>query len=149
MRSERTIDQKFRDLKFILENRDKESIKMDAHGGHSILLIYPPNEEINYLGRVKQEYPEAEYINVANLLVDYIDQSGLDKFTEAYSDYQSEPQKLFKDFLKIILSRIEHAGGKNKVPILIRNGALFGTGIENVNIMDSQIVHKLPIPLVK
>tara|TARA_B100000315_G_C14539751_1_gene570282 strand:+ start:203 stop:739 length:537 start_codon:yes stop_codon:yes gene_type:complete len=148
MKSEKTIDQKFRELESILKNRDKQSIKMDAHGGHTVLFIYPPNEEITYLEKVKEEYPKAELINVADLLIEYIDQFGLEKFTEAYSDYQSEPQKLFKDFLKMIISKIENAGVNNKLPVLIRSGALSGTGIENISIMDSPIVHKLPIPLV-
>ena len=101
MKSERTIDQKFRELKFILENRDKESIKMDAHGGHSVLFIYPPNEEINYLERLREEYPDADIINIADSFVEYIDQFGLGEFTNAYNDYQSDPQKLFKDFLDL------------------------------------------------
>jgi len=50
MLSPKTIDQKFSELKFILKNRDKQSIKMDAHGGFSILFVYPPNEENQYLG---------------------------------------------------------------------------------------------------
>ena len=148
MKSERTIDQKFRELKFILENRDKESIKMDAHGGHSVLFIYPPNEEIHYLERLKEECPDADIINIADSFVEYIDQFGLGEFTNAYNDYQSEPQKLFNNFLDLIINRIDKAGKKNKLPILIRTGVLSGTGIENISIMDSQIVHKLPIPLV-
>jgi len=148
MKSEKTIDQKFVDLKFILDNRDKHSIKMDAHGGHTILFIYPPNEELAYIKRIIDEYPNAEIINIADLFIEYIDQYGQNDFTEAYSEYSSEPQKLFKDFLHVIISRIQTAGSHNKLPILIRNGVLSGTGIENINIMDSQVVHRLPIPLV-
>lgn len=148
MKSERTIDQKFRELKFILENRDKESIKMDAHGGHSVLFIYPPNEEINYLERLREEYPDADIINIADSFVEYIDQFGLGEFTNAYNDYQSDPQKLFKDFLDLIINRIDKAGKENKLPILVRTGVLSGTGIENISIMDSQIVHSLSKPLV-
>lgn len=148
MKSERTIDQKFRELKFILENRDKHSIKMDAHGGHSVLFIYPPAEEIIYLERLRKEYPDENIIDIADLFVEYIDQFGFDEFTNAYIDYKSEPQKLFKDFLELIINKIEKAGKENKLPILIRTGILAGTGIENISIMDSQIVHNLPLPLI-
>lgn len=148
MKSEKTIDQKFGELKFILENRDKQSIKMDAHGGHSVLFIYPPSEEITYLERMKNEYPEGVIIDLGELFVEYIDQCGLDEFTNAYNEYQSEPQKLFKDFLKLIKDKIEKTGSENKLPILIRTGVLQGTGIENISIMDSKIVHDLPIPLI-
>lgn len=148
MKSEKTIDQKFKDLRFILKNRDKQSIKMDAHGGHSVLFIYPPQEETNYIKRIKEEYPKGEFINVAELLVDYVDQFGFDDFTAAYSEYESDPKKLFNEFIKTLIFRIENAGKENKLPILIRTGALSGTGIDNISIMDSQIVHRLPIPLV-
>ena len=148
MSSEKTIDQKFTDLKFILENKDKQSIKMDAHGGHSILFVYPPNREIEYLQRVRKEYSNAEIIDIAELIVDFIDKSGKDNFFEAYLDYESEPQILFKEFLNIILSKIENADKNKKLPILIRSGALSETGIENINIMDSILVHRLSVPLV-
>ena len=124
MSSEKTIDQKFTDLKFILENMDRQSIRMDAHGGHSILFVYPPNREIEYLQRVRKEYSNAEIIDIAELFVNFIDESGIDNFSEVYLDYQSEPQILFKEFLNIILSKVENADKNNKLPILIRSGAL-------------------------
>ena len=48
----------------------------------------------------------------------------------------------------IIIMKIEKAGKKSKTPILVRTGMLLGTGIENMSIMDSKIVHDLPIPLI-
>ena len=148
MKSEKTIDQKFRELKFILENRDKQSIKMDAHGGHSVLFIYPPSEEITYMEKIRAEYSKEEIIDISESFIEYIDQFGLNDFTSAYNDYQSEPQKLFEDFLELIIKKIKKAGKKNKIPILVRTGMLLGTGIENISIMDSIIVHNLPIPLI-
>ena len=85
---------------------------------------------------------------ISELFVEYIDLFGLDEFTSAYNDYQSEPQKLFKGFLELIITKIEKAGKKSKIPILVRTGVLLGTGIENISIMDSKIVHDLPIPLI-
>ena len=148
MKSEKTIDQKFRELKFILENRDKQSIKMDAHGGHSVLFIYPPSEEITYMEKIRAEYSKDEIIDISESFIEYIDQFGLNDFTSAYNDYLSEPQKLFEDFLELIIKKIKKAGKKNKIPILVRTGVLLGTGIENISIMDSKIVHDLPIPLI-
>ena len=150
----KTIDQKFIELKFILEHWDKQSIKMDAHGGHTILFIYPPNEEMIYLDRIQKEYPDAYFINIAKIFTDYIDSIGLDGFVNIYNDYFSEPQKLFKselsddDLYQRILNKVEKAGIENKLPVLIRSGALFGTGIENISIMDSKAVRNLPLPLV-
>lgn len=154
MLSERTIDQKFIELKFILSKKDKQFIKMDAHGGYSVLLIYPPEDEILYLERIENEYSNAHFIDVSKLFVEHIDSIGLEDFVRIYDDYKSEPQKLFKsgssedDFFRHILNEIESAGKESKLPILIRTGALYGTGIENINIMDSPVIQKLTLPLV-
>ena len=92
---------------------DKQSIKMDAHGGHSVLFIYPPFEEKLYMEKVKSDYSKEEIIDISESFVEYIDQFGLDEFTSAYNDYQSEPQKLFKGFLELIIMKIEKMLSKN------------------------------------
>jgi len=154
MPSQKDINQKFNELKFILKEKDKQSIKMDAHGGYSILFICPPIEEKKYLERIKSEYPEAHFIDVAKEFVSYIDSVGYDDFIAIYQEYSSEPEKLFKselsedDLFKRLLKEISKAGEANKIPILIRTGVLYGTGIENISIMDSKVVQELPIPLV-
>ena len=148
------MNHKFNELKFILKNKDKQSIKMESHGGYSILFVHPPKEEKKYLERIKKEYPNAYFIDIAKLFVEYIDSIGFDEFVKIYEEYSSEPEKLFKselsetDFYKNILKEIETAGKEKKIPILIRTGALYGTGIENISIMDSKIVQNLPLPLV-
>lgn len=154
MLSNRTIDQKFIELKLILNKKDKQSIKMDAHGGHSVLLIYPPEDETLYLKRIENEYPNAHFIDVSKLFVEHIDSIGLEDFITIYDDYKSEPQKLFKsdsneeNFFQKILNEIESAGKEGTLPILVRAGVLYGTGIENVSIMDASVVQNLPLPLV-
>ncbi len=145
---------KFNDLKLILKNKDKHSIKIEAHGGNCILFIYPPKQERIYLEKIKSDYPEAHFIDIASLFVEYIDSIGLRDFVDIYEEYSSEPEKLFKsdssntDFFNLILKEIKTAGVKNKIPIIIRAGALHGTSIENINIMDSNIVQNLSNPLV-
>lgn len=148
------MDQKFSELKFILKNKDKQSIKMDAHGGFSILFVYAPKEEKIYLKRIKKEYPNEHFIDIATMFVEYIDSFGFESFGEIYREYSSEPEKLFRseisddDFFKRIFNEIEQAGKANKIPILIRTGALNGTGIENINFMDSIVVQNLPLPQI-
>ena len=154
MSSSKDINQKFNNLRFILRNKDKESIKIDAHGGYSILFVYPPDEEKQYLERVRSEYPDAYFIDVARQFIEFIDSVGFDDFVDNYKEYASEPEKLFKsessktDFFRQILNQIESAGKENKIPVLIRTGAFYGTGIENISIMDSKVVQDLPLPLI-
>jgi len=154
MLSPKEIYHKFNELKIILSHKDKEFIKMHAHGGYSILLTYPPQEERAYLERVRAEYPAACFIDMAELFVAYIDDIGFEDFLEVYQEYASEPEKLFRsemnpgDLYQRILTEIEKAGKAQQLPVLVRTGALYGTGIENINIMDSKVVHDLPLPLV-
>ena len=148
------IHHKFNELKLILERKDKEFIKMHAHGGYSILFTYPPQQEQEYLERIRAEYPEACLIDIAELFVEYIDSVGYEDFVDIYTEYAGEPEKLFRselnedDLFRRILNNIQAAGESQKIPILLRTGALFGTGIENINLTDSRVVHNLPLPLV-
>lgn len=154
MSSQKNIGQKFTDLRIILKNKDKQSIKMDAHGGFSILFVCSPGEERTYLKRIMEEYPDACFIDISKLFVSFIDSIGVNEFLDIYREYSSEPQRLFKsdmsdnDFFRQILEEIKKAGQDGKLPVLVRTGALYGTGIENINIMDSQTVHELPMPLI-
>jgi hypothetical protein len=154
MLSSKTIDEKFNDLRFILKNKSRQSFKMDAQGGNSIILTYPPKEEKKYLNRIKKDYPNAYYINIANLFIKFIDTIGYDDFVEAYKEYSSEPENLFKssldtnDFYQLILSELKKAITENKMAIIIRTGALFGTGIENISIMEENIIYQMEKPLI-
>lgn len=50
------------------------------------------------------------------------------------------------DLFDMIIGEIEKASQNDKIPILIRTGCLYGTGIENVNIMENKTVMNLPHP---
>ena len=150
----KTIDQKFNDLRTILKNKSRDSIKMDAHGGNTILFVYPPNKENLYLSRMKKDYPEAHFIDIAKIFIKYIDLIGYENFIEVYEEYKSEPEKLFKsesstqDLYNLILDEIKKATEKNKMAIIIRAGVLYGTGIENISIMEESTVFQMKLPLI-
>lgn len=150
----KTIDQKFNDLRIILKDKSRESFRMDAHGGNTVIFTYPPKEEEKYLNRIKKDYSDAYFVNIAKLFVQFIDKTGYDEFIEAYKQYGSEPEKLFKssidpnDFYNLILNELKKAIEKNKMAIIIRTGALYGTGIENISIMEEEIVYQMGKPLI-
>ena len=52
------------------------------------------------------------------------------------------------DLMDLIISAINDAYQKGKIPVLIRTGSLYGKGIENVNIMEHKTVMGLNNPLV-
>jgi hypothetical protein len=145
--------QKFTDLKFHIGNQDQ--LRRKANGGNSILFTYPPNEEQLYIERAKELYPDnAVFIDLSKLLVQFIDEDGWESFREYYKDFKNTPHLIFRsddptpDLFDLIIREIEHACRNEKIPFLIRTGCLFGTGIENVNIMEHKAVMSLPHPLV-
>lgn len=145
--------QKFTDLKFHIKNQDQ--LRRQANGGNSILFSYPPDEEQLYIEKAKELYTEkAIFIDVSKLLVQFIDEEGWESFKEYYSDFKNTPHLIFRsddptiDLFDMIIGEIENACQNDKIPILIRTGCLFGTRIENVNIMENKVVMNLPHPLV-
>lgn len=145
--------QKFEDLQFHIENQDQ--LRRQANGGNSLLFSYPPDEESLYIEKANELYRgKAVFIDICKLLVKFIDQDGWDSFKDYYHDFQNTPHLIFRsddpcpDLFDIIISEIESACENHKIPFLVRTGCLYGTGIENVNIMEHRSVMNLPHPLV-
>lgn len=145
--------QKFTDLGFQIKNLNQ--IKKQANGGNSIIFSYHPEEESQYIDKLKELYAEnAEFIDISKLFVKFIDEEGWDSFKDYYNDFKNTPHLVFcsddpsVDLFDLIIHEIEDASKKDKIPILIRTGCLYGTGIENVNIMEHQTVMSLCHPLV-
>jgi len=145
--------QKFSDLNFNIDNQDQ--LRRQANGGNSILFTYPPCEESLYIEKARELYSHiAEFIDVSKLLVEFIDEDGWDSFAEYYTDFKNTPHVVFKsedpstDLFDLIIAAIRQACIADKIPFLIRSGSLYGTGIENVNIMEHRDVMNLRHPLV-
>jgi len=145
--------QKFTDLQFNIKNQDQ--LRRQANGGNSILFSYPPHEEHLYIDKAKALYADtAEFIDVSKLLVQFIDADGWESFQEYYNDFKNTPHLIFcsddpcTDLFDLIIGNIENACRQNRIPFLIRTGCLYGTGIDNVNIMENKRVMSLSLPLV-
>jgi hypothetical protein len=145
--------QKFTDLKFYIDNQDQ--LRRQANGGNSILFSYQPNEEKQYIEKAKELYADkAVFIDVSKLLVQFIDEEGWESFKEYYSDFKNTPYLVFRsddptiDLFDLIIGEVKKACQNDKIPFLIRTGCLYGTGIDNVNIMENKAVMNLPHPLV-
>jgi len=145
--------QKFDDLRYHLKHQDQ--LRKQANGGNSILFSYSPDEERQYIEKAKELYAEkASFIDVSRLLTQFIDEDGWDSFQEYYDNFKNTPHLIFRsddpapDLFDLIIRDIEKACQNGKIPFLIRTGCLFGTGIENVNIMEHKAVMTLSHPLV-
>lgn len=145
---------KFDDLKAALDSVEKNQLRARANGGNTLLFVYPPKEESLYLDKAKELFINAEFIDLGELLVAYIDETGWEDFQEFYEAYPTSTYQVFKsegeqnDFFKSIINSIQEAIKNGKVPFLIRTGILYGTGVENVNIMEHKKVMNASLPLV-
>ena len=148
---------KFDNLKVCLELKNRDQLRRTANGGNSILFAYESKDEILYLAKAEKLLPEAEFefIDIAKLLVEFIDSfHDWSDFKEYYNEFAVTPHIIFKsedsgvDLMDLIIRDIKRADENNKIPVLIRTGSLYGTGIENVNIMEHPAVMGLKQPLV-
>lgn len=140
---------KFENLRVSLELQHRDQLRRKANGGNSIIFSYPPHEEKLYIKKLKEINQDNlfELINVAELLVEYIDSKTFSSIERKYNIFKATPHKVFTPFKEFLLGKISDAD-KEKTPVLIRTGALYGTGIENVNIMEDKVVMELKQPLI-
>ena len=144
---------KFDDLKCALHTDFRIQLKREANGGNTILLAFPPAQEGRYIAKAEELYVDACFIDISRLFVQYIDSVGYDAFEEFYRAYQTTPDQVFKNddddnlFIRII-DAIKAAAASDRIPFIIRTGALHGTGIVNQHIMDDNHVLRLKQPLV-
>jgi hypothetical protein len=145
--------QKFDDLKVALHIDNRARLRRDANGGNTILFVYPPCEEGQYIDTAKNLYPDAHFIDISRLFVDYIDTVGLDEFVEYYMEYENATDQVFKNDMDVnlyqmIINDIKAASENNQIPFIIRTGVLYATGIVNQHIMENSDVLSLSHPIV-
>jgi hypothetical protein len=148
---------KFDNLKSILDVKNRSQLSLVANGGYSILFTYPPKEENLYLEKAKNELNGSSYkfIDAAKLFVDFINEYEIENLVEVYNDLKPNSYKIFidnsgtdKDFFDVIVDEIIETSKQNLIPVLIRTGVFYGTGIENINITQHSTIDELNMPLV-
>jgi len=147
----KSLESKFNDLKIAI-NKDKGKWPT-AQGVNALIVVYPPAEEKAYLKRAREDYGSEYIIDLAELFVEYIDKFGLKDFMKIYQNYRStsvfvDDSSDQEDLLDLILAEIEKAEAEGKKPVLLRTGILYGTGIRNNDILESEVVRKCKSPLI-
>jgi hypothetical protein len=145
------------EAKRLIESDRRSEIRLNANGGNSILLVCDPLKEPEYIAQLKDILPDDGYemIDLNECLIDYIS-NHKEEIVELYSLLQSATHEIFKapdgeesqDLFKEIVSAIQKALSKNKVPVLINTGSLYGTGIHNIHIMENDQVMRAAWPLL-
>ncbi len=146
--------EKFQNLKVALSPENRDQIRLAANGGNTVLFVYPPSDENNYIQKALETFPDAAFIDMRKCLVEFIDSIGWEEFKGFYQDYLGQPDVVFTDseddpkLEGLVIRKIKAAKEQGKVPFLIHTGALYGTGIENIHIMQHPSVMRFDTPLV-
>lgn len=143
--------------KRLVESDRRSEIRLNANGGNSILITCDPMKETEYIEQLKELLSIDNYsiIDLNQCLVDFVT-NHKSQLIELYDLLQSATHEIFKapageesnDLFKEIINKIDNALQENKVPVLINNGALYGTGIHNIHIMENEIVMNAALPLI-
>jgi hypothetical protein len=145
------------EVKRIVASDRRSEIRLNANGGNSILIVCDPTREPEYIETLKKnlESDEYELIDVAQVLIEFVTLHK-EELSELFDLLQSSVQEIFKapdgeeseDLFKNILSRIRISYEAGKVPVLLNTGALYGTGIDNIHIMENELIMRATMPLV-
>ena len=141
-------------IRFIDSVKGSE-ITLKANGGNSILIVCEPRQEHQFINYIRTYMTEDNYriINLNDLLFRFVEENK-DALPELFELLQSSVEQIFKlpdqetgsDLFRIILQEIENSYKNSKIPVLIHSGALYGSGIENIHIMENDLVMKSSSP---
>jgi hypothetical protein len=145
------------EAKRIVESDRRSEIRLNANGGNSLLIVCDPMKEPEYIAQLHELLPAANFsiIDLNQCLTDFVTNHKAE-IVNLYNLLQSATHEIFKapvgeesqDLFKEIIFHIENALKQDKVPVLIKTGSLYGTGIHNIHIMENEIVMKAALPLI-
>lgn len=144
-------------LKRIVESDKRSEIRLNANGGNSILLVCPPVLEYQYIEKLKEMMPHETYkiIDINEILISFVEAHQGD-LAEMFDLLKASVHQIFKapegetspDLFKHLMGAIDHTFNENKIPILINSGALYGSRIENIHLMENELVMRAKSPLI-
>jgi hypothetical protein len=144
-------------LKRIVESDRRSEIRLNANGGNSILLVCPPELEFQFIEKLCELMNQDTYriIDINEMLISFVE-AYKDDLAEMFDLLKGSVHQIFKapegetspDLFKHLLSAIEEAFNIQKIPVLIHSGALYGSGIDNIHLMENELVMKSKLPLI-
>lgn len=144
-------------VKRIVESDKKSEIRLNANGGNSILLVCPPEMEYEFVQKIYSLMDESNYsiIDLNEILISFVNDNKSD-IEQSFELLKGSIHQIFKapsgeisaDLFNQILEAIKNAIDRDKIPILIHNGAIYGSGIDNIHLMESELVMNATKPLI-
>lgn len=151
------IEAKIMELEQAVQAYSTNNIKLSANGGNSMLFMCPPLEEKDYIEIMQKNLSPEKYVflDLNKLLIEFIDENE-DEIKMKFDFLRNSSNHIFKlpqgeegnDLFGIVISSINQIYDEQKIPVLIRAGALNGTDIENIHIMENKVVMNGKKPLI-
>ena len=144
-------------LKRLVESDKQSEIRLNANGGNSILYVCDPSEELAYITSIRNTLDKTsfEIIDLNHLFVEFVKENKenleilFDLLQGSVSQiFKAPPREESNDLFKKIIKTITESFLHSKVPVLINTGVLYGTGIENIHIMEHEVVMKASLPII-
>lgn len=146
-----------KETKILVESDSRSDIRLNANGGNSILMICEPSQELDFINAMKIHFNVDTYkiIDLNDLLIKFIE-INKETLKETFQLLKGSVNQIFKapadeigpDLYSVIMENIDNSFKEKKIPVLIHSGALYGSGIDNIHIMENQIVMNSSIPLI-
>ena len=143
-------------MKRIVESDKRSEIRLNANGGNSILLVSPPDQEYVFIEKLREMLDTERYelIDLNELLISFTENT--EDIEGLFELLKGSVRQIFKapegedgeDLFSLILSAIGNAYRNDKIPVLINSGALYGSGIDNIHLMENELVMKSDKPLI-
>jgi len=153
----RNPDDVIQTAKRLVEADKRSEIRLNANGGNSILIVCEPNRELEYIKSINCLMTEENYeiINLNDVLNNYVE-SNKEGLSDSFELLKGSLNQIFKspdgedgnDLFSLIINRISSSMSVNKIPVLIHTGSLFGSGIDNIHIMENALIMKAQLPLI-
>ena len=145
------------ETKRIVESDKRSEIRLNANGGNSILVVCDPIHEWDFIKSINAMLDTKTYqiIDLNELLINFI-AADKDTLEESFELLKGSIHQIFKspegetgpDLFGHILRNIKNSFNNNKIPVLINSGALYGSGIDNIHLMENELVMKSSLPLI-
>lgn len=141
----------------LVESNDSSNIRLNANGGNSILVVCEPLKELDYIKAIKKLMNNDKYeiIDLDKLLCEFVTENK-SILEDSFELLKGSIDQIFKtpngeegtDLLGLILRAIAISFNAKRIPVLINSGSLYGSGIDNIHIMENELIMKASYSLI-
>jgi len=153
----RNPDDVIQTAKRLVEADKRSEIRLNANGGNSILIVCRPDREMEYIKSINTLMTDETYdiIDLNDMLNNYVESNKKD-LADSFELLKGSLHQIFKspegedgnDLFSLVINRISSSLSVNKIPVLIHSGTLYGSGIDNIHIMENAMIMKAALPLI-